>query len=211
MVKEDILSMIYKDAGPAVRTGSLSGKNCFWVRDGSRVWLAGANSSVSAVNANDIILVSMDNAAGANDELTRLAVLLMRKYRWINVILINRAEYSRTISLSGETLKPYVDDVAQIAGIDIKNLPAGKTGRILSLFKSRSAVVIAGEGILCAGASMDEAVAVAIIAEKAAFIHIRGSFIGSLSFIGRFESALMRSIYRKKYSRQAMIAGRDQS
>lgn len=55
---------------------------------------------------------------------------------------------------------------------------------------------------------MDDAVAAAIIAEKAAFIHIQGSFIGPLSFIGRLESALMRFVYKKKYSRQASISGR---
>lgn len=208
MFKEDILSMIFDVVSPAIRSGSMSGKDCFWIRDGNKVWLAGINSSLSAVNVNDIILTTMDNAAGSEDDLTRLAVMLFKKYSWINVLLLNRAEFSKAISLTGETLKPYVDDIAQIIGIDIRNCTAGETAKISGLFKSRSAITIAFEGILCAGTSMDDAVAVAIIAEKAAYIHVKGSFLGTVKYIGKFESALMRFIYRRKYSKQAAKAGR---
>ena len=208
MVKEDILSMIYKDVSPAIRSGSMSGKDRLWIRDGSMLWIAGDNSSLSPVNVNDIVSVGIDAASGSGDKLTRLAALILRKYPGINILLLNRSNYPATVSLTGETLKPYVDDIAQIIGIDIKNFPVDEAAKISALFRSRSAVTIAGEGILCAGTSMDDAVAVAIVAGKAAFIHIRGSYIGSLSFIGMIESAFMRFIYRRKYSKQAALAGR---
>ncbi len=200
--------MIYDDVGPAIRSGSMSGKDRFWIRDGNMVWMAGVDSSLLSVNVNDIVSAGMDAAAGSDDKLIRLAVSILGKNPRINTLLLNRSTYSETVSLTGETLKPYVDDIAQIIGIDIKNLPVDETVKISGLFRSRSAVTIAGEGILCAGTSMDDAVAVAIIAGKAAFIHIQGSYIGPLSFIGRIESAFMRFIYRRKYSKQAAKAGR---
>lgn len=209
MLKKEIISMVNEEAGSAIRSGSMSSGDRFWIRDGNMLWTAADNASLAALSSDGIIALGMEDAAGSANGLTRLAALILLKNPGIRVLLLNRSHYPGTIALTGETLKPYVDDIAQIIGIDIKNLPADKAGKISRIFKNRSAVTIKGEGILCAGTSFDDAVAVAIIADKAAFIHIRGGFIGRLSFIGRIESALMRFVYRRKYSKQAGISGRE--
>lgn len=209
MVKEQILSMLKNDIIPVISSGAMSDRDRVWIRDGKVIWSTGENSSLSAVNVNELAAVSIDNTAESPDKLDRLAALVMKQYTGIKVLILNRSHYPKTISMTGETLKPYVDDIAQIIGIDIRNLPISDTGRILKQFKNRSAVTIAGEGILCSGSSVDDAAAAAVIADKAANIHIRGSYIAKLKFIGAAESALMRFIYLRKYSKQAALAGRE--
>ncbi|MGL4368127.1 MAG: class II aldolase/adducin family protein, partial [Spirochaetota bacterium] len=71
--------------------------------------------------------------------------------------------------------------------------------------KKRNAVLLKGAGVLCADGSLDDALASAMIAEKACTIHIQGSYIGGGKAINLLESALMRFVYLKKYSKSAAL------
>ncbi len=208
MVREDLVSMVREDITGAVKSGLLSGDGCVWFRDGGMLWMNRSNSSLVNLTPDDFISIPVNSGADMPDALTGIASSVMNKNRHINVLILNRAAYSKTVCETGETLKPYVDDIAQIIGIDIKSCMQSDTGKITKLFRSRSAVTIKGEGILCSGSCMDDAVAAAIIAEKGALIHVQGGYLGKLHFIGRLESALMRFVYVRKYSRQASKAGR---
>jgi len=208
MKKEQIISIINKEISPLITSGSMSVNDRFWIRDGNTVYTARDGFHLSELTAEDIISLPLTEVFVMNDSLSSVTLPVLRLYPHIKTLFLNRSRYSLSISQTGETLKPYVDDIAQIIGIDIKSLPLEDAGKIIKLFKSRSAVTIMNEGILCAGSSPEDAAAVSIIAEKAAYIHIQGSYLGRLNYIGKFESALMRFIYRKKYSKQAEIKSR---
>lgn len=208
MLKEQVLKILEKEIIPVIKSGSMSARDRLWFRDESVIWMTKEEVSLTKLAADDILSVSSNTEAVSQDNLTQLAISVMSENPYINMLILNRSHYSKTVSTTGETVKPYVDDIAQIIGIDIRNYPAAERKKISRLFKSRSAVSIKDEGILCAGSSPDDAAAVAIIAEKAAIIHIQGSFFNKLTYIGKAESALMRFIYRRKYSKQAAINGR---
>lgn len=191
-----------------IKACSMSDRDRFWIRDDDMIRMTGDGASITKITADNIISVPPEKTIQTPDMLTKIAILVMTENPGIKALQLNRSHYSKTLSMSGETIKPYVDDIAQIIGIDVKNCHISETKKILRLFQSRSAVAVRGEGILCSGSSPDDAEAVAIIAEKAAFIHVRGSYIGKVNYIGRLESALMRFVYRRKYSKQAKIAVR---
>jgi len=208
MLKDQILSIINEELIAVIRSGSMSAKGRFWIRDESKLWVNDSNVLLTEVTAKDLYTVSFAQTDQLKDNLTQLAVSIMTHNPLIIILLLNSSHYSKTVSITGDTVKPYVDDIAQIIGIDIKNYPVSQRGKILKLFKSRSAVAIQNEGILCSGLTPGDAAAAAIIAEKAALIHVQGSYLGKVHYIGRIESALMRFIYRRKYSKQAVITGR---
>ena len=208
MLKEQVFKILEQEIIPVIRSGSMSANDRIWLRDTNEMWMSKEGASLNEISEDDILSVSINAEVINPDTLTRLAISVMSENPDINMLILNRTEYSRTISATGETVKPYVDDIAQIIGINIKNYPHSEIKKITRLFRSRSAVSIKNEGILCAGSSPDDAAAVAIIADKAAIIHIQGSFFERLTYIGRAESALMRFIYRRKYSKQAAINGR---
>ena len=203
MIKEQVIEIICRELLPVISAGCMSAKDRFWLRDENILWTAEEGLLLPDITADDITSVMLNTPDNLPDKLTRLAVSIMIENPRINILLLNRLDYSKTVSIAGENLKPYVDDIAQIIGIEIKSCNLSEHRKISRLLKRRSAVTIKGEGILCAASSPDEAAAVAIIADKAAFIHIQGSFIGKLTYIGKAESAFMRFVYRRKYSKQA--------
>ena len=208
MEKIQVISIINDEIIPVIRSGSMSEKDRIWLRDKNGIWTSKEETLLTELTSDDILQVPLNSKMDYPDNLTHLAIAVMSENPGLNMLILNRSQYSKTVSVTGETVKPYVDDIAQIIGIDIKNYPSSKIKKITRLFRSRSAVCVKNEGILCAGTSPDDAAAVAIIAEKAAIIHIQGSFFEKLTYIGRAESALMRFIYRRKYSKQAAINGR---
>ena len=72
------------------------------------------------------------------------------------------------VSSLGKKQRPYLDDLAQIAGTDIYCIPADAgTSQLLKALEGRNAVFMQGLGALCTGVDESEAEAVAIVLEKA--------------------------------------------
>ena len=68
----------------------------------------------------------------------------------------------------GKKQRPYLDDLAQIAGTDIACIKAdANTSELLKALEKRNAVFIEGVGAICTGVDESEAQAVAIVLEKA--------------------------------------------
>lgn len=75
------------------------------------------------------------------------------------------AEEVRAVSGWGRTLHPYMDDLAQIAGIDLRCVPA-EPSAVERALRRRNAVLLRGTGALCAGESADDVQAVRALLRK---------------------------------------------
>lgn len=72
------------------------------------------------------------------------------------------------VSDLGKKQRPYLDDLAQIAGTDIACIKAdANTSELLKALEKRNAVFIEGVGAICTGVDEGEAQAVGIVLEKA--------------------------------------------
>lgn len=72
------------------------------------------------------------------------------------------------VSKYGKRLRPYLDDVAQIAGTDVKCIRQdANTSVLLKALEKRNAVLIKGVGAVCTGGDDSEAQAVGVVLEKA--------------------------------------------
>lgn len=118
----------------------------------------------------------------------------------INVILgcTSPAVLKATAKCGGK-LKPLLDDYAQIAGRNIKRI---KNGKAAGAFKGRSAAIVKNGGILCLGTDMFEAKAVQMVVEKNCKAYLAGRNFKAVNYINCLESALMRTVYVMKYSKQ---------
>lgn len=112
-----------------------------------------------------------------------------------------RTPYVMEMSRRGKTLKPYLDDMAQISGVDIPcvgSTPSKKEVR--KALKDRNAVLIKGDGALCFAPDREEAEAVALVLEKncqAANLGLKKAAPSVPAISARVE----RSFYLKKYSK----------
>lgn len=115
--------------------------------------------------------------------------------------IINTNASVMALSYMKKPLYPMLDDFAQIVGVDMKadNDSAKKRARLL---KHANAVFIKGVGALCTGPTSDDAQAVSMIVEKNCKAYIGARLHGKVKPINRFESRLMRMVYKMKYSKQ---------
>jgi L-ribulose-5-phosphate 4-epimerase len=104
-------------------------------------------------------------------------------------------------SHADRSLRPFVDDFAQIIGVKVKTVDDNPK-KIMSALKNVSAVFMKGQGALCCGTNEMDAQAVKMILEKCCKASLCGEFFGGAKPIGRLDSRLMRKVYLKKYSKQ---------
>ena len=117
----------------------------------------------------------------------------------IRAIFHSSAPATQTFSHTGRNLKPLLDDFAQIVGPSARC--AIRPKQVSRKLKNRNAVLLLGDGALCAAASLDDAYATAMVLEKNARAQIEASFLGGAKRISSIEALFMRRVYLTKYSR----------
>ena len=128
----------------------------------------------------------------------------------INCIIHNKQEDVVAVSSIGKTVKPFLDDFAQIVGVTARNAAFNpndgkKTAkRVVKKLKGRNAVLLKDNGALCAGSDMSDAQAVEMVAEKGCQSFVAANILdkGNKTIKG-YECVLMRVVYKLKYSKQA--------
>lgn len=120
---------------------------------------------------------------------------LKRRHRFI---CLARDSYVLECAFKGITLRPYLDDFAQIAGADIICVE-NKPGKIKKGLHKRNAVLVEGVGAVCSGKTPEDAEAAAMIVRKnaAAYCYVRRAM--PLSAI---DAKRQRRIYVTSYSKK---------
>jgi L-fuculose-phosphate aldolase len=162
---------------------------------------------------DDLVAVSLEDMSwgGKNSPAPEyiLHAAVYRKKKKMNALIHTTQLNILTASKAGHEVRPMLDDMAQIVGASAKiasfgTPPAKKdAGSVLRGLRRRSAVLLAGNGALCAGSTFDEAHAVAQVLEKGCKCFIESTFLGGGVVINRIERNLMRLVYVLKYSRAA--------
>lgn len=117
-------------------------------------------------------------------------------------ILINTDFDVVRFSRSGSSLKPLLDDFAQIVGTKIKTVK-NDSKLIFPSLKSASAVMVKDIGAVCWGKNQTDAEAVSMIVRKNCKAYFASSAFGHPKYIRPWECVLMRRVYLKKYSKMA--------
>ncbi|MBQ7639029.1 MAG: class II aldolase/adducin family protein [Clostridia bacterium] len=127
----------------------------------------------------------------------------------VNAIVHSKDEATLAVSRMGRTLKPFLDDFAQIAGFTVKSAVYEPQNALLSSklvvkkLKHRDAVLLKDNGAVCVGADEDEANAVKLVTEKGCKAFAAASLYDQdKKSINLAESVLMRVIYKLKYSKK---------
>jgi L-ribulose-5-phosphate 4-epimerase len=107
------------------------------------------------------------------------------------------------VSKAEGVLKPYLDDLAQIAGVNIKKVTDGFLHRksIAGNLKHKNAVFIKNEGALCTGITESDAIAVGMILKKGCEADLYALSLKTVKGLGLLDALLQRFVYVKKYSK----------
>lgn len=113
------------------------------------------------------------------------------------------------VSCLGDTVKPMLDDFAQIAGPNIRcaTWVEGDTDNctkeIAKELKGRNAVFVQGMGALATGSSESDVGAVELVMNKGCQSEIGAHIFMRPNYINPLECQIMRTIYVTKYSKKA--------
>lgn len=106
------------------------------------------------------------------------------------------------VSRRGRRLRPYLDDLAQIAGVDILCVPP-EPQQVQRALRSRNAVLIQGMGAICAADTESEAEAVRTLLRKGCAAKLYADAAGGCRPLGTADAALQRLVYQRSYKRKA--------
>lgn len=120
----------------------------------------------------------------------------------VECVVYTKAPYTLAMSQIGETMYPYLDDFAQIAGTEVKCVSqAASASELVSAMNKRNAVLLKGAGALCTGVSKDEAEAVSIVLEKACMAAYLAHQMGTIKPLSKYHARKDRKGYIESYSK----------
>lgn len=111
------------------------------------------------------------------------------------------AEEVMNICTGEERLRPYLDDLAQIAGADILCVPL-EPKRLERAVRGRNAVLLRGAGAFCAGGSQADVSAVRALLRKGCAAKLYAAEIGGCRPLGLADAMLQRMVYVRSYSKK---------
>lgn len=127
----------------------------------------------------------------------------------VNYIRHSKNEFAVAASRKGKTLKPFLDDFAQLVGPTVKTAvfnPSNtiKTSKkVVKALGNRNAVLVKDNGAVCVAKTGYDAEAVEIVMDKGCKTFVGTELYSGVKPINQIEAHLMRFIYQKKYSKKA--------
>lgn len=121
----------------------------------------------------------------------------------INHIMQNDKLCLLGIAAANTTLRPLLDDFAQIVGSSSRCAESSDPAHIVKALKGRLGVLVPGIGALCCAASLSDAQAVSMVMQKDAYAQINGQLFGGANSLSAFDCRLMHFVYTKSYSKKA--------
>ncbi len=189
-----------------------AGNTCTSRREGQHFVLSFANGNpplkvaIATGKADD---KAGGKAGGAVPAEAHLHRAVYQKRPTINHIIQSRKVEVVAASCFCTTIKPQVDDYAQIIGADVRcvefeSANAEKSAaRCIKAMKNRDGLLLKGDGALCCGSDESDAVAVEMIMAKNCLTFLATVLFNVYQPITPLHSHLMRLVYLKKYSKQA--------
>lgn len=126
------------------------------------------------------------------------------KRRDINYIVQDVSHGLFEISNTNSSLKPFLDDFAQLIGGTVRCAGSVQANDILKALGKRMGVLVPGCGALCIAVTEGDLHAVQLVMEKNALTAIGTQYIGGSRTIGSFDSELMHFVYKKSYSKRSI-------
>lgn len=179
---------------------------CSSERDGTVMNIREIGSDkVARINISTGELIS----GGDYPEATEMHREIYLKRKDINYISQDQTPAEMAISKTGRTLKPRIDDFAQLIGPSMKsatfnpNSTLKTSSKVRKKLKKRNAVILNNNGVLCAAGSEFDEGAVEIIVDKECKAEIGYLLFEKGKTVNPIMARIERFVYLKKYSKVA--------
>lgn len=136
---------------------------------------------------------------------TDLHLAIYKKREDVNFIHHSQNEYVKVISAQGKTMKPLLDDFAQLIGPTVKCavLENNSVKKTIKALGNKNAVLLKDNGAICVAGTKYDAEAIEIVMDKGCKTLVGANLYNGVKPINTIEAHLMRIIYKMKYSKKA--------
>ncbi len=128
---------------------------------------------------------------------------IFRQRKDINYILSTNDLCLSAAAGAKNTLRPLLDDFAQIVGLSSKCSKSSSPAVIVRTLHGRLGVLVPRHGALCCAATLSDAQAVAMVMKKNAFAQISSQLFGGAKPLSLLDCKLMHFVYTKSYSKKS--------
>ena len=136
-------------------------------------------------------------------DMSKEALLHAEIYKKNNIFNILHATDDAIVEFSSKDriLEPLLDDLAQIAGINIQTTKSCNISEIAKILQNKNAVFLEKEGALCTGATKGDAEAVAMVLRKGCLADFYSNAMKLTDKLSLIDAYIQRIVYKNKYSK----------
>ncbi|MEG0546379.1 MAG: class II aldolase/adducin family protein [Oscillospiraceae bacterium] len=174
----------------------------------------GSVFNISAVEEDTDLITRIDINSGelvagtSYPDCTELHRAIYKKRKDVNYVVHSKTPAMMAISQSGKTMKPLLDDFAQLVGVTVKSATFNpnntlKTAKkVVKALKGRNAVLLNKNGAICVAGTEYDAAAVEMVMDKGCKTEVGSRLFGTGKAISPIETRIMRFVYLTKYSKK---------
>lgn len=170
--------------------------------------------SYDQIATDDIVIMDLDGKIieGERKPSTEvpLHLAVYRARPEINAVVHTHSTYATALACAHREIPPVVEELVQIVGGEVRvahyALPGTKElgENALRAAEGRNAVLLANHGVLGMAESVEEALKVCLVVEKAAQITVFGTMMGSLVPLSPEDIRIHRQYYLHQYGQKGM-------
>ncbi len=191
------VSMILEYVRELVKQNVCGKGDCVSVKAGEYMYVTDKNVLLSDIGEKDVAKIKRSEAQG---EYSLHSDIYAEKDD-VSAICHCHPAWVVPIAECGKKIPSVADDMTQIVGRDCKTCKNEKKAIVKNL-KKRNSTLIAGDGCITTGRTLNEAVTGVLVLDKAAHCYVGAAVLKKNALINFFEATLMNVVYKMKYSKK---------
>ena len=191
------VELILEYAKELTKQNVVGNGDCISVRSGAYMIVSNKNVPLHALTENDVLRISLNDA---QDEYALHAQIYAEKDD-ISAVCHCHPAWVDPIARSGAAIPAVTDDMTQIVGRNCRTCKNDAKAIVKNL-KKRNSTLVAGDGCVTVGRTLNEAYTCVLVLDKAAHCFVGSAVLKKNVLINFFEATLMNVIYKMKYSKK---------
>ncbi len=181
-------------------------------RAGEHMLITPSGMDYAALRPAEIVLVNLSSLEWTGQlkpsTETPLHAAIYRARPEVNAVVHTHAVFSSALAAARRDLPPVLDDLVQIIGGGVRVVPYALPGtnelvsHALGGLEGRMAVLLANHGAVCLGRSLEEALMVAQVLEKAARVFLLAQALGGAVPLADEDIVFMREFFLHRYGQR---------
>lgn len=186
-----------------------AGNASIYVRSKGHIVITPSGLEKSKLTPSDIVVVDSKGMLieGVHKPTSELPLHLeIYKNYPFNAVIHIHPVYTSVLAVLREHLPPILEEMVMYTGGDVRVSEYAPYGtwdlarKAVEALKDRSAVILANHGLVTCGRSIEEALEVALVVERAAQIYVLARLLGSITLLPPSVIEHQKKIYKERIS-----------